>query len=133
MVKLQSSPRMQHFGPTPYLDWDLSSSVSAHVRAVSANFTSFSAAVFETGESPSCDLGRFGVCDRVRSSKSNHVCFALFCVDFVSCLTLAIKACFFPCFDASFLFLLGLIDVAFGWGGLPLPAGLTGSRSQSRW
>ena len=107
--KLQLSLRMLHLQTNAalYYDLDLSSSVSARVRAVSANFTSFWAAVSESGESPSCDRGRFGVYDRARDSKSNLVCFALYCFDFVSCLPLAVK-------DASFLFLLGLIDVACG-------------------
>ena len=114
--KLQLSPRMLHLQTNAvlYYDLDLSSSVSARVRAVSANFTSFWAAVSESGESPSCDLGRFGVYDRARDSKSNLVCFALYRFDFVSCLPLAVKACFYLCLDASFLFLLGLINVACG-------------------
>ena len=93
MGKLNSTLQIQQFRPTPDCDLDLSSSVLPRSRAVSANFTSYSARVSETGESPSCDLGRFGVCDRARGSKSNLVCCALFCFGFVSCCIVDFVSC----------------------------------------
>ena len=83
-------------------------------RVVPASLNSFSASFSEFGQSPPSDLGRFGVWDQARASKSKLVCLAR-CLDLVSCLPLSTKACFFSWWALSSVCLLGLIDEA--WGG----------------